>query len=265
MKLSSAIKMALATSVVVLVSGCSSMMSVGDDEFSCQNGLDGAPCVSAREAYALTHTKDRLTVEDSERVVAEREAKKNKDSAPVVESSTIATQSSSSNGVTNSKTSNPIISDYISGKDSVELYAKSEQMLNQMKENQLNGTYIMPGLMRQPSEVMRVWFSPRQDENENFHMDKNVYVEIEPKKWVFGEKGINVKPNVTPMTLTNPYGVQSGVNGLSEKDFVQGKEFGGNMGGNQQMMQQRPRNNNMSGFGNQMSYGSGSNSGRSFR
>lgn len=275
MKLNMAIKAMFVVGGLTTLTGCTSMMSVGDDQFSCQNNLDGAACVSAREAYALTHTKDKLTSEDAEALHAQKNKEKGI-SPSQTERSIEGSSTSGSNTVvvkenlTNSKTNNPVINDYISGRDSVDIYQNTENAVNNLKAKQANSSYITPGLMRQTAEVMRIWFAPRQDEMENFHMDKHVYVEVESKKWIFGEKGLNVKPNVTPMMLTNPNGVTSGINGLKESDFVQGKSYGqtGNQGGMNNNMQRNQRSSGfggMSGFGQQQSYGGGFNSGRGLR
>jgi hypothetical protein len=274
MKLNMAIKAMFVVGGLTALTGCSSMLSVGEEQFTCQNNLDGAACVSAREAYTLTNTKDKLTSEDAEAIHAQKNKEKSVQNSQT-ESGIESYSASSSNNVavkenlTNSKTSNPVINDYISGRDSVEVYQNAENIVNNLKAKQANSTYIAPGLMRQTAEIMRIWFAPRQDEMENFHMDKQIYVEVESKKWIFGEKGLNVKPNVTPMMLTNPNGVTSGIDGLKESDFVQGKSYGqtGNQGGmNNMQTNQRFSGfggmSGMSGFSHQQGYGSGFNYGQ---
>jgi len=62
-----------------------------------------------------------------------------------------------------------------------------------LKSTKTNNSYILPGTgkplpVRTPSEVMRIWIAPWEDESGDLTMESLVYTEINKRRWVVGEK-----------------------------------------------------------------------------
>lgn len=51
----------MGTMLAVLLSGCSSLFGVGQQEFGCKGLPEGTQCMSAKEVYAATEHADRIT------------------------------------------------------------------------------------------------------------------------------------------------------------------------------------------------------------
>jgi len=56
-----------------------------------------------------------------------------------------------------------------------------------------NTSYVLPGVgrplpVRTPSEVMRIWIAPWEDEAGDLTMESLVYTEINKRRWVVGER-----------------------------------------------------------------------------
>lgn len=197
---------ALMLSGVATLSGCSSL-AIGESEFQCQAEEGGVACISAREVYQKTHTKDHLTDKDLAPGVTIK--KENDDSflgyfnsndendKKAVPSVPAVNYNGISGSVYDSE--NEVIKGYIDGKDTIELYRHSESKIEELKQKHDDGTFIEPNLLRQPAQVMRVWIGPREDMMENFHKPQEVYVEIESKKWLLGNKVKFERPVIRPL------------------------------------------------------------------
>src|SRR5699024_4252606 len=70
--------------------------------------------------------------------------------------------------------------------------------------------YVAPHLpdqpipIRTPAEVMRIWVAPWEDTNGDLIVSGYIYTEIEPRRWVIGERIPQSEPVLRPLqTIKN--------------------------------------------------------------
>jgi len=140
MNMKKTVKTTIIIALMTTVSGCASMVGVGDDDFGCK-GLPGkARCMSPDQIYKAS---------DSDVFTPSATHEKGEKTKPA------ATPS--------------------------------------LKLTKTNNSYILPGAgtpvpVRTPSEVMRIWIAPWEDETGDLTMESLVYTEINKRRWVVGEK-----------------------------------------------------------------------------
>lgn len=136
--------------LVFALSGCASMLNVGESEYSCRGYPEGAKCISSLEIYKRTHDKDHL----SEYVEEGKE--------------TDATGSGSDHGVTSPRM--PLIQGGTGS--SVVASPRIEKPLP----------------VRSNAKVMRIYISSWVDKDGDLHSPGYVFTEIEPRRWSIGEE-----------------------------------------------------------------------------
>lgn len=68
-------------------------------------------------------------------------------------------------------------------------------------ESKKNDNYVAPHLtgqpipIRTPAQVMRIWVSPWEDKSGDLVMPGYIYTEIEPRRWIIGDKETNDTKN----------------------------------------------------------------------
>jgi conjugal transfer pilus assembly protein TraV len=143
----------------VLLNSCASSLSVGGSEFGCAGLPEGVRCMSAKDVYMLTNDGQvPRAMDESGRVTVTEEA--------IQHQSGQHTQ-------------------------------PATQVLMQQAQRQVPlavETYVAPRLpddpipVRTPAEVMRIWVAPWEDTNGDLIVTGYVFTEIEPRRWVIGEK-----------------------------------------------------------------------------
>lgn len=70
--------------------------------------------------------------------------------------------------------------------------------------------YVTPRLpnrsvpIRTPAQVMRIWVAPWEDTNGDLIVSGYIYTEIEPRKWVIGERSQQDVPILKPLQTIKP-------------------------------------------------------------
>lgn len=131
----------------LLLSGCASM-GLGESNYSCKGYPDGVGCLSAREAYEMSHED----LESIEETVAERNAAA------------------------------------AAGEEYKPTQAARAVRTIRPDQQPMPVPHLEDGSVpiRTPAHTMRIWVAPWEDERQNLQVTGRVYTEIEPRKWVIG-------------------------------------------------------------------------------
>ncbi len=142
--------------------GCS-FLDIGENEYRCPNSDNGIGCVSARQVYQAT----------------------NGDSGGHSENEASVASVTSQGGAGSSQIANA---------------EEIADPLRQERRDQIDQNWIAPSMpdrpvpVRTPSGVMRIWIASWEDESGDLHIPGNVYAEIEPRRWVIGEREEDTPP-----------------------------------------------------------------------
>lgn len=149
--------------LVLMLSGCS-LLSVGESEYGCKGMPEGAKCMSTRDVYAMTNNGNVPT-----------QVAWKKDQGGTTDPGNKAV-SASAGAVQSSPGENSVVSNYVAP-------ALPDR----------------PVPIRTPAEVMRVWIAPWEDENGDLVVTGYLYTEIEPRRWVIGERNVSSQPTLRPL------------------------------------------------------------------
>lgn len=58
-----------------------------------------------------------------------------------------------------------------------------------------------PAAIRVPPTVMRIWVRPWEDKSGDLHMPGHVFTEIEPRKWLIGNRAVETKRRLVPLDV----------------------------------------------------------------
>lgn len=58
-----------------------------------------------------------------------------------------------------------------------------------------------PAALRVPPTVMRIWIRPWEDKAGDFHMPGHVFTEIEPRRWLIGNRAVEAKGRLVPLDV----------------------------------------------------------------
>lgn len=58
-----------------------------------------------------------------------------------------------------------------------------------------------PQPLRAPPKIMRIWVTPFEDKNGDLHMPGLVYVELEPRRWLVGDREVEASGRLTPLDV----------------------------------------------------------------
>ncbi|MBB1371375.1 TraV family lipoprotein [Pseudoalteromonas sp. SR45-4] len=172
-KLNKLSKSALLTGTVIIVSGCSSLLEVGEPPTECPTAANGGvTCTSARDVWKMTNNKDEITSHDIEDKshphYHEHNESKTKSAPMPYPGGTPAERKA-------------IYTDYSNNRDKL---AAPE-----------------PIAVRQDPKILRVLVNSWEDKSGRLHMPGYTYVEIEKRKWVVG-RGATLNPSrITPLSI----------------------------------------------------------------
>ena len=144
-------RLALVTAALATLQGCSSMMAVGEPEFSCSGMPTNAKCISTTEAYKQSEG-GAIPNPANQPPVADTSGQASGQLQPLTRA--YATQAG-----------DPVVETFVTP---------------QLPDD--------PVPVRTPSQVMRIWMSSWEDSESGALIAPGyVYTEITPRKWVIGK------------------------------------------------------------------------------
>lgn len=144
---------------MTMLGGC----AVGSQDFSCPDVPTGMACTSTRDVYDRT---------EGANVAAETQSES--DEAATTTSNRADRRGASSSGDTNN------------AEQSVEGQADKRRQRRTARAP-IRQQKQLP--IREPSQVMRIWVAPWEDEGGNLHMSGLIYTEIVKRRWSIGVPG----------------------------------------------------------------------------
>lgn len=171
--------------IALTLTGCASL-NIGESDYSC-SGMpevtdDGVKCMSARDVYQLTNSGE---VPSS--FYAEQESTR-------TETRTRRSKRRAAKQKNNQKV------------ESQKVYAEGTfQPKITTDPNDVVGNYVTPNLpdrpvpIRTPAQVMRIWIAPWEDTNGDLNAAGYVYTEIEPRRWVIGDRSKEQTNALSPL------------------------------------------------------------------
>lgn len=168
MKLSSLSKALMVCGAILVSTGCTSMLEVGEAPTECPNAVNGGvTCTSAREIWKMTNNKKALT-QDMVKNGADSDADEE-----------VQPRAPYPGGTPEERQA--IYSDYMQSRDAM---AAPE-----------------PIAVRQPAKILRVLMNSWEDDFGRLHMPGYTYVEIEKRKWVVGRGATTNPARITPLSI----------------------------------------------------------------
>ncbi|WP_405349480.1 MULTISPECIES: TraV family lipoprotein [Ruminobacter] len=176
------ISVLMISTVVSTTTGCS-LLSLGEEDYACPGKSKGVSCASTREMYQATNNGSVPKPVSKQEV--EEMAKKGEHVSTVkgVQDDKVVLMQQAN--VAGENTSTTI--QYDDSGASV--------------EQQITDNYVAPALpkkpipIRTPSVVMRILVLPWQDSAGDLNVSGYIYTEIEPRRWVIGDEGVNAQEN----------------------------------------------------------------------
>ena len=170
------------STVVSTTTGCS-LLNLGEEDYACPGKSKGVSCASTREMYQATNNGSVPKPVSKQEV--EEMAKKGEHVSTVkgVQDDKVVLMQQAN--VAGENTSTTI--QYDDSGASV--------------EQQITDNYVAPALpkkpipIRTPSVVMRILVLPWQDSAGDLNVSGYIYTEIEPRRWVIGDEGVNAQEN----------------------------------------------------------------------
>lgn len=146
--------------VAVSVTGCASVLNVGESEYACKGMPDGVQCMSVVDVYNATH-----------------------DGSPI------------SSGV--AQGDGEALQESGTGASSERIREDRETaFINTFVAPHLPN---QPIPIRTPAVVMRIWVAPWEDKNGDLMTTGFVHTEIEPRRWVVGHQTPNTPGALNPL------------------------------------------------------------------
>lgn len=166
-----------ALGVLSALTGCASM---GESNFKCKGYPDGLACHSPQEVLKLTDGDDyKAQINKAAREARSEEGEEVEDSSLLKEDSSQLRKEK----------------------------VNTENVLNVIPEHSKG---VIP--LRTPAQVMRIQVRPWESETNDLFVPGYIYTEIEPRRWMIGNKSVNVNDNLIPV--------------IQQKNPVQNKEKG---------------------------------------
>jgi conjugal transfer pilus assembly protein TraV len=149
--------------VLPLLSGC-----LYGKDYGCEGHPDGVNCMSAREVYRLTDTKEALAPEDANNP----KEKKKQNPQPQAQAAAV------------NAPGNPVVDPATAA---------------------VQGLYYEgPIPLRTSAQVMRIWVAPWESMDGALHLPSYLYVEVVERKWSVGEAKMEMAPQITPLQVEAP-------------------------------------------------------------
>lgn len=164
----------------LLLSGCSGLLTIGDEEAYCPGGPSGSMCKGPREIYQLTDNKANLHAEMTE---SSDEGKTGANSESGSEKALLAEKIKKENDEAGNKPVPTTFANYKAVDDFKGIEAPDPR-----------------GILK-PPKVMRIYVAAWTDKNNDLHLPGYMYVEVEPERWVVG-KSVNKNVNrIVPFSV----------------------------------------------------------------
>lgn len=164
----------LMVSVMVLASlqGCA---TVGEKGFACPGRPAGVRCMSASEVYAATQASDVVPA-----------------TAPDPLGDDPRASSARGPRATSDRAGEPPRTGQAPDQEAQSTDPRSGMHITAMSP--LLPEVAKPMPIRTPARVMRVWIAPWEDTRGRAHGGGNVFIEIETRRWSFGESETTIQP-----------------------------------------------------------------------
>jgi conjugal transfer pilus assembly protein TraV len=166
----------LLTTTLLTVSFFQGCAVVGENDFACQGYPENPVCLSVTEAYEVTQGgyEGHYEEEMKEKGSSEEYQEENEEESGLL-SRSIETKN--------------LTSETINAKP-VATYKKYPDVLPMAE---------FPVPIRQPAQVMRIWYGPWEDVNGDLNVGKTIYTEIVPRKWTIGEELVRGNAHIDPL------------------------------------------------------------------
>lgn len=150
--------------VAMSVTGCASVLNVGESEYACKGMPEGVQCMSVVDVYNATHDGSPISSRvGNDDVVASHESGTGVSSEQIREDREAA-----------------FINTFV-----------APHLPNQ------------PIPIRTPAVVMRIWVAPWEDKNGDLITTGFVHTEIEPRRWVIGHHTPQPPAMLNPLQVSN--------------------------------------------------------------
>jgi conjugal transfer pilus assembly protein TraV len=147
--------------LVILTSGCTSMLNIGASEYGCKGMPEGVSCMSAKDVYNATENENYKTTLKAEQEAAKSGGKGKADSSSDAQTRVL----------------------YAEGGENAPIPARARNPLP----------------IRTQAVVMRIAIDPWEDENGDLHVPGFIYTEIEPRRWEIGSRSSQLKQTLRPL------------------------------------------------------------------
>ena len=154
-------KLIAAALMTMILSGCSSMMSIGSPEYACSGMPEGVTCVSARDVYTATESDNYQT-----QLMREQQAgtgKKGTTDTAEEAGTRVLYREAGNNAPVPTRAQNPLP-------------------------------------IRTQAVVMRIAVDPWEDENGDLYVPGYIYTEIEPRRWEIGSRATPAQATLKPLS-----------------------------------------------------------------
>lgn len=159
----------LIIAVGILLSGCSSFLGLGENNFACAGLPQGAKCLSAMDVLKATDYKDHITEDDISYFKAEKAAK-----GIVIDDKSNKNSGDRRRRFGSQQTSN----------------ASPDAAIQRAAALKLRSAAPAPDRnipIRTQPVIMRIWIAPWEDDQNFLNMAGYTYTEIKPREWAVGE------------------------------------------------------------------------------
>ncbi|SIR00652.1 type IV conjugative transfer system lipoprotein TraV [Aquipseudomonas alcaligenes] len=143
------------------MTGCTSIMSIGESEYTCKGMPNGATCMSAKDVYSATEGDDYKTQLKKEQEGSNTDPSDSKEGPQVTR----------------------VL--YPEGADNAPIPMRARNPLP----------------IRTQAVVMRIAVDPWEDENGDLNIPGFIYTEIEPRRWEIGARQPNAAPTLRPLSI----------------------------------------------------------------
>ena len=213
--LTRAVVMAFGVMSITSLTGCSSLLNTGEEDFSCSGMPGSIYCHSARDVYKATNdgTVPTPVAKDGAYNPECDDCVRAEDVNPDLEGSTVKNNTDTDNTVTGKQSSGT---------------TKEHKTLD-VTDDELINNYVTPALpdrpvpIRTPSQVMRIWMAPYVDTRGDLQAPGFVYTEIEPRRWIIRDgNDVSNSRIFAPLEDARDYylsGHQTQTQGLSEPEY----------------------------------------------
>lgn len=167
-------RLALATVLVTSTLMGSACSTVGEKDFACPGRPPGVRCMSATEVYEATQTTDSVAATSAKPMGDDPQRDRRR-----------STSRRASQGTSASK----------NAKD--ELPAEPtppRSELDTLRTSLMVPATDKPIPIRTPAQIMRVWIAPWEDSRGVLHAGGYAFVEVESRRWSFGETQTTNEP-----------------------------------------------------------------------